>query len=55
MNLPGKPSAWKKFIFAGLIEIVLLHFREKRRKKVFNKIISILQRKVQNKVISILV
>jgi hypothetical protein len=55
MNIPGKPYACKKFIFASLIEIVLLHIREKRRKKVFNKIISILQRKVQNKVISILI
>jgi hypothetical protein len=49
MNQPGKPFAWKEFIFAGLIEIVLLHIREKRRKKVFNKIISILQRIIQNK------
>jgi hypothetical protein len=33
MNLPGKPSAWKKFIFPGLIEIVLLHIRGKKAEK----------------------
>jgi hypothetical protein len=38
MNPPGKPYACKKFIFAGLIEIVVLHIREKKGEKYSRKL-----------------